>query len=209
MKVIKKIASKHDGGRMRAYVLMSCDCGEEFECRKDYSHKVTGCKACAFKDNGGKTHGMSRTRPFKIWAGILQRCTNKNNANYAQYQYFKPSTKWFSFEGFWEDMKDGYEDGLSIDRIDNSKPYSKENCRWVTQDVQTQNTKLLNTKNTSGYRGVSFNKHQQKWVSYIKVNDKRISLGSYNYAHTAAMAFDAYVLGNNTNHPTNFKVRTA
>ena len=48
--------------------------------------------------------------------------------------------KWLKFEGFYEDMHEGYADKLTIDRIDNDKGYFKENCRWATRKQQNRNT---------------------------------------------------------------------
>lgn len=85
---------------------------------------------------------MSKTRPYKIWEGIIQRCTNKRNAVYKYYggKGIGVCISWRnSFINFWEDMKEGYANDLSIDRIDNDGGYCKENCRWATLDEQERN----------------------------------------------------------------------
>lgn len=88
-----------------------------------------------------KTHQMSKTRIYKIWKGMRTRCNNKNCIS-AKYYYNKGITicdRWNKFENFYEDMSDGYNDSLTIDRIDSEKGYSKENCRWATQAQQNLN----------------------------------------------------------------------
>ena len=70
-------------------------------------------------------------------------------------------------------MQSGYKRGLSIDRIDNDKGYSSDNCRWT--DRLTQNTnKRVDRRNTSGYTGVSWDKVRNKWESHITLNRKKI-----------------------------------
>jgi len=84
---------------------------------------------------------MNGTRPYHIWGGLRQRCINKNDKDYYRYGgrgiTFDP--KWLTFEGFWEDMQEGYADNLSLDRKDNNKGYFKDNCRWATSSEQQNN----------------------------------------------------------------------
>ena len=89
---------------------------------------------------------MSKTRQWQIWMGIKARCENKNEAAYKNYggRGITMCKEWRKFVGFWEDMKDGYSDFLTIDRIDNDKGYFKENCRWATRTQQARNNRANN-----------------------------------------------------------------
>ena len=80
-------------------------------------------------------------RLYNIWACLKQRCTNKNNKDFKHYggRGITFTDAWKTFDGFVADMGKGYIDGFTIDRIDNSKGYSKENCRWVAKSEQTKN----------------------------------------------------------------------
>lgn len=96
---------------------------------------------------GNRTHGRgSRSQKdplYTKWSGMKRRCLNKNDKSYKRYGGAGVTVceKWLKFEGFLEDMESGFRDGLSIDRIDNSKGYSKENCRWIELSQQSRNRK--------------------------------------------------------------------
>lgn len=88
-----------------------------------------------------KTHGMSKTRQYRIWYDMKRRCCDPKVISYPYYGGIGISydSTWETFEGFWEDMGDTYEDDLTLDRKDSSKNYSKDNCRWASYDEQAQN----------------------------------------------------------------------
>jgi len=89
------------------------------------------------------THGMSDTRPYRIWQSMKTRCTNIRQPNYERYgaRDISYTPDWETFQQFWEDMSDGYADDLTLDRIDNNKSYTKNNCRWVTPAQQNRNSR--------------------------------------------------------------------
>ena len=93
------------------------------------------------KQSNSRTHGMSDTRIYSIWRSMKTRCSNDKQPNYKRYGYrgigFDES--WNKFESFYNDMKDGYSDDLTIERIDNLKGYSKDNCKWITPAKQNRN----------------------------------------------------------------------
>ena len=98
--------------------------------------------------------------------------------------------KWETFEGFYEDMKEGYSDELSLDRIFGDKNYTKDNCRWTNLSVQGYN-KGIDPNNTSGKTGVSFYSSQQMWSAEIHCNGKHIRLGMFSNFEDAVKAREA------------------
>lgn len=92
-------------------------------------------------------HGDARRsghhRLYSIRKGMLERCRNPNNSCYDRYggRGIKVCAEWVeSYASFKEwALASGYEDGLTIDRIDNDKDYCPENCRWVSMVVQNNN----------------------------------------------------------------------
>lgn len=89
------------------------------------------------------THGMTKTRLFNIWVNMRQRCTNKNHPQFYLWggKGITVCKEWEKFESFkeWAE-KSGYNDTLSIDRIDGTKGYYPQNCRWATSTEQARNT---------------------------------------------------------------------
>ena len=136
-------------------------------------------------------HGMCKTRIHRIWVAMRFRCNNENGNAYSHYGEKGVSVcpDWqSSFESFYEwSLSNGYAEHLTIDRIDNNGNYEPSNCRWVTQSVQVRNTGTFST-NTSGIKGVSFDKSRNKWCAYIDAGNKRLSLGRFNSIDEAAAA---------------------
>lgn len=138
----------HNGVRVRRYAKCICVCGREFVSRYDgikSGHaKSCGClhkaavSALCVKRN--TTHGQTGTPQYAVWCAMWARCTNPDNKAYADYggRGITVCTRWGFYENFLADMGE-CPPGLSLDRINNDRGYSRSNCRWATRTEQANN----------------------------------------------------------------------
>lgn len=140
--VLEKAYSNKKG---TVYWKCKCDCGAETVKSGTLIRlgKTTSC-GCLHKEllsKQSKTHGMGKTKINYVWLDMKSRCKNPNHKRYKDYGgrgiTYQPS--WESFESFYNDMKETYQEGLTLDRINNDEGYSKANCRWVTMLKQNNN----------------------------------------------------------------------
>lgn len=153
-------------------------------------------------------HGLSKYYLYKLWKDIKYRCL----PNYKKHLFYydkgvRVCDEWLhdpvSFYN-WA-LSNGWEEGLTIDRDDNDKGYSPDNCRFVTMAVNNWNRGLLQSNNTSGYRSVRI--CDNGTYSYqIRSKFKNINKSVFGFltVKDAAIARDKFVLENNIPHKLNF-----
>lgn len=126
----------------RSASVVRCDCGTVktlVNCAlTSWVHTSCGCMV-------GKnlvTHGESKSRLFKIWANMIERCS-RNRSRYRNYygRGIRVCDEWRSdFKAFRDWARtNGYSDSLSIDRIDVNGNYEPSNCRWIPMREQMRN----------------------------------------------------------------------
>lgn len=95
------------------------------------------------KRNTYKAHPLYK-KMYTVWRGMVQRCHNPNHQAYHRYglRNIFVCDEWRDFHEFFDDMNSSYRNGLTLDRIDNTKGYYKENCKWSNQSEQTRNTEF-------------------------------------------------------------------
>lgn len=134
--VLNTFMREDRAGYRRRWCYCQCDCGKKVTILAQ--SLISGhSKACGCLN---KLHGFSGTRFYSIWKGLIYRS-----------KYLHPEKKfdkkWLKFENFHQDMFTAYNrhaarfgmKDTTIDRIDNRRGYSKQNCRWATMHIQRMN----------------------------------------------------------------------
>lgn len=183
--VIKRTESKDN--KNRPYFLCKCNCGKEVSVRSDYL-KNGGKTDCGHVNRQrliesnkihNSTHGLSGTRLFRIWSNMLFRCSNEKSPNYDNYggrgiavcNAWKNSVHEFIS---WAN-ENGYEETLTLERIDVNGNYEPSNCTWITfkeQGFNKRNNRLVEIN------GVA--KTMPEWAEESGINESTLR---YRYTH--------------------------
>ena len=136
-----------------------CDCGNivNIQTGNLRSGKSTSCgcfqKECVRNLALSRiTHGESHTRLYKIWCHMMNRCHNNKNSRYKDYggRDIYVSKEWHDFLIFkaWA-LSNGYQENLTIERLNVDDGYNKDNCTWITRCQQARNK-----RNSCRYKGI-------------------------------------------------------
>jgi hypothetical protein len=137
------VALRENPGNQKQWIC-KCDCGNTHIVTKGHlkDGHVKSC-GCLLKEGASHpTHGLSQTRIYSVWHQMIYRCENPKSISYPYYgsRGITVCDEWHDVKLFnkWA-MANGYEDKLTIDRIDSDGNYEPSNCRWKTIIEQNNN----------------------------------------------------------------------
>lgn len=161
------------------YWLCRCACGVEKEVHGQRLQEggSTSCGCSRIGNGNRRKHGFTRTRIYKIWSNMLERCHNPKRHVFPYYggRGIKVCDRWMSFENFLADM--GHEpEGYTLDRIDTNGNYEPDNCRWASRKEQARNTRRNNVISFNG-KSLSLSEWEEELGISQKVLCSRLRSG--------------------------------
>lgn len=157
-------------GRNKVIAKYKCDCGKEGI--MILTSLVNRSQSCGCLRAGNiKSHGMSGSRLYHIWAGMMDRCNNPNNRRYKDYggRGIKVYKRWEDNNIFFKwAINNGYKDELTLERNNVNGNYTPFNCSWKTMLEQSRNTRSNFNIEING-----ITKCLSEWCEHFNVNYKR------------------------------------
>ena len=140
------------------------------------------------EDNGNYKHGGKNTKLYEVWCSMKRRCNNKNAWAYKYYgaKGVRVCDEWqqdYSAFKKWAE-ESGYNEGLTIDRVDVNGDYSPSNCRWVTMKEQANNQ---TTTTRIEYKGITKTLHE--WSECLGIHPTTLYHRIYKRGWSIEMAF--------------------
>ena len=173
---------------------MKCSCGELFVAQPSDSKGV--CRKCAMEKLSAERtkHGESpkqgkqnASKLYSIWVNMRNRCFNSNNKSFAYYggRGISVCDEWNEFLNFekWA-IQNGFEENLTLDRIDVNGNYEPENCRWISRKEQMRNTR---SNHLLTYNGDTKTMAEWAEITGIPYSTLKQRINKYNYSVEKAL----------------------
>lgn len=168
------VTIRHIGSNANRVALWECvcDCGQtaiaNLQSLRRGNTKSCGCLAIEHGQAMNRKHGSYRSPAYRSWQRMRARCLNPNHKHFANYggRGVTVCERWNSFENFLADMGERPE-GMTLERIDNSKGYSPDNCRWATRKEQQNNMRRNRILELNGER-----LNMTQWATRLGVTRK-------------------------------------
>lgn len=174
-------------------VTCRCECGVTTDvlsfCLTSGSSKSCGSPGCrepmseeskARIGAANRTHGKTQTPEYMAWSAMLNRCLNPTNEAYENYggRGITVCDEWkTSFEAFFAHMGNRPSSRHSLDRVDNEKGYSPENCEWRPVEIQNLNKRNTVWVDWRGVRITLSEAAQKAGVNYYTAHERIFRLG--------------------------------
>ncbi len=186
------VGEKFRKDKTHYYIPCKCECGlkKDVAVHALKSGRSRACVECA-STKGNTKHGLSGTPIYKRWEAMNTRCRSNKI-----YKARGTKVEWNTFEEFYADMNDSFDVSLELDRIDNNGNYSKENCRWVSCEVN-----VANRSNHSRY-GVGIYKSGNGYSARLTVDNRLAFNRTFKTIELATEARNNFIMVNNLKHPT-------
>lgn len=127
---------RSDGKTADGHMVWLCECECGGMVRVSAGNLRRGQYSCGCVQMGARTHGMSNSRTYSIWAGMKKRCNEKHM--YYGGRGISVCNRWMTFDNFIHDMGECPK-GYSIERVDVNGNYEPSNCTWIPRDEQAKN----------------------------------------------------------------------
>lgn len=202
--VVKSLYYK---GNHDTKVLCNCACGKEnVKVKASYlirgNAKSCGCLKVEATIKRSTKHGFAKrgakSDEYKVWEDMHKRCNDIENEVYGG-KGITVCSEWSNFQFFLKDMGLRPNSKSSIERLDNSKGYSKENCVWRCRSTQSAHREKQKN-NTSGAIGVIF--HRNNYIAYVAWKGKKKEFYTKTF-NSAVILRDMWIIYNNLPHTLN------
>lgn len=201
-----------ENGTLKRYVLLKClNCETEFECDLAAAKRIQQ-KCCSLSCHHRMTEvfeGGNEKHPlYPRWLSMVQRITNPNSPNYANYGgrgiAIEDGLNDFVTYANYVTSLPGYSlsnlSNIQVDRENNNGNYAKSNLRWASRNMQVAN-QGTNSRGFNKFTGVAWSKTHQRWVARVDYEGKTYCSSTHHSEEAALTARNVCIAHHKLPHP--------